>query len=310
MNDSVIEIRGVSKTFRSGLRREPVRALRDVDVTVARGTVTAFVGPNGAGKTTTINTVLGFLKPDQGRVSVFGLNAGSREARRRLGFQSEIFHPYPFHTARAAMEFYGRLSGQPRKTLRETVAHQLERLGLGDSMDRRVGTFSKGMIQRLGLAQALLHRPELLLLDEPTTGLDPQGRKLVADIIQEEQASGTTVFLSSHILSDVERTCDRFIMIRNGEVVLKQEMGDLCHQEKWEIEVMGWRAGAGADLARAGYRPSRVDGTAAYFECSEGEKQDLLRQVLDLSLEVDVVRRPSRSLEDIYMEHVKGQRSV
>ncbi len=310
MNDSVIEIRGVSKTFRSGLRRVPVHALREVDVTVGRGTVTAFVGPNGAGKTTTINIVLGFLKPDHGSVFVFGLEAGSRDARRRLGFQSEIFHPYPFHTAKAAMEFYGRLSGQPREDLAEAVEYQLERLGLGDSMDRKVGTFSKGMIQRLGLAQALLHRPELLLLDEPTTGLDPQGRKLVADIIQEEQARGTTVFLSSHILSDIERTCDRLIMIRNGEVVLRQEIGPLFQQEGWEIEVTGWCAGAESDLARAGYRPARVDGTIAYFECTDAEKRNLLRRVLDLSLDVGVVRRPSRSLEDIYMEHVQGQRHV
>ena len=310
MSDSVIEIRGVSKTFRSGLRRVSVRALRDVDLTVARGTVTAFVGPNGAGKTTTINTVLGFLKPDQGSVSVFGLEAGSREARRRLGFQSEIFHPYPFHTARAAMEFYGRLSGQPGDNLAEAVEHQLERLGLGDSMDRKVGTFSKGMTQRLGLAQALLHRPELLLLDEPTTGLDPQGRKLVADIIREEQAGGTTVFLSSHILSDIERTCDRLIMIRNGEVVLKQEIGARFHQDGWEIEVLGWHAEPDAELARAGYHPAHVDGTAAWFECSSAEKKDLLRRVLDSSFDVGVVRRSALSLEEIYMEHVKGRRGV
>ena len=305
MNDSVIEIRRLSKTFRSGLRRVPVHALRNVDVTVTRGTVTAFVGPNGAGKTTTINTVLGLLKPDQGSVSVFGLEAGSREARRRLGYQSEIFHPYPFHTARGAMEFYGRLSGQPRETLSEAVEHQLDRLGLGDAMDRKVGTFSKGMTQRLGLAQALLHRPELLLLDEPTTGLDPQGRKLVADIIQEERASGTTVFLSSHILSDIERTCDRLIMIRNGEIVVEQEIGAHFHRDGWEIEVLGWRSGTEADLAQAGYRPARVDGTAAYFECSNAEKTDLLRRVLDLPLEVGVVRRPAHSIEDLYMQHVK-----
>ena len=310
MNESVIEIQGVSKTFRSGLRRVPVRALRNVDVTVARGTVTAFVGPNGAGKTTTINTVLGFLRPDQGSISVFGLKAGSREARRRIGFQSEIFHPYPFHTAKAAMEFYGRLSGQPRADLADAVECQLERLGLGDSMDRKVGTFSKGMTQRLGLAQALLHRPELLLLDEPTTGLDPQGRKLVADIIQEEQMNGTTVFLSSHILSDIERTCDRLIMIRNGEVVLEQEIGSRFHQDGWEIEVLGWGAEADADLARAGYRPGRVDGTVACFECSSADKSDLLRRVLDLSLDVGVIRRPALSLEEIYMDHVKGRRGA
>ena len=310
MNDSVIEIRGVSKTFRSGLRRVPVHALREVDVTVGRGTVTAFVGPNGAGKTTTINTVLGFLKPDHGSVSVFGLEAGSREARRRLGFQSEIFHPYPFHTARGALEFYGRLSGQPHEDLAEAVEYQLERLGLGDSMDRKVGTFSKGMNQRLGLAQALLHRPELLLLDEPTTGLDPQGRKLVADIIREEQANGTTVFLSSHILSDIERTCDRLIMIRNGEIVLEQEIGARIHRDGWEIEVLGWGAGADAGLARAGFRPARVGGAVACFECSSAEKNDLLRRVLDLSLDVGAIRRATPSLEEIYMEHVEGRRGA
>src|SRR6185503_2086233 len=131
----------------------------------------------------------------------------------------EIFHTYPFYTAKQVLHYYGRLTGLPASNLHQAIPPLLDRMGLADASDRKAVTFSKGMNQRLGLAQALLHDPELLILDEPTSGLDPEGRRLVLDIIREEKARGRTIFLSSHILSDVERTCDEVFMIRKGEIV-------------------------------------------------------------------------------------------
>src|SRR6516225_760776 len=212
--DAVIQIDGLTKTFRSRLRRQEVCAVRDVSLRVERGSVVAFVGPNGAGKTTTIYALLGLVRPDRGVVRLFGRPAGSIEARRRTGFQSEIFYTYGFKTAMGVLSFYGELSEMPSHRIAEAVPRQLARLGLSQAARRKVRGFSKGMMQRLGLAQALLHEPELLILDEPTTGLDPEGRKLVADIIREEKERGVTVFLSSHILSDVERTCDHVVILR------------------------------------------------------------------------------------------------
>jgi ABC-2 type transport system ATP-binding protein len=306
MSEAVLEVEGLSKTFRSGLRRRVVRAVNGLNLRVERASVVAFVGPNGAGKTTTILTLLGFLRPDRGRIAVFGEPAGSTAARRRIGFQSEIFYTYPFHTARGALAFYGRLSGISRAESAPAIDRQLARLGLAEATDRKVGTFSKGMMQRLGLAQALLHEPELLILDEPTTGLDPEGRKLVADIILEEKALGRTVFLSSHILSDVERTCDRVVMIRKGELVLSEDMARLSGDgDLWEIEVMADEA-ALASLEVAGFsRPDKRE-RACIFLCSTENKRELLRRAAELGLDVGAVRRRSRSLEDLYMEHLGG----
>ena len=175
-----------------------------------------------------------------------------------------------------------------------------------EAADRKVGTFSKGMMQRLGLAQALLHEPEFLVLDEPTTGLDPEGRKLVAEIILEEKAQERTVFLSSHILSDVERTCDRVVMIRNGEVVLAEDIERLTgDQELWEVEVLGEDASSDSLVAAGFNRVNRQPGKAT-FVCSLDEKRRLLQQMTEAGLEVGTLKRRSQSLEDLYMKHVGG----
>jgi ABC-2 type transport system ATP-binding protein len=275
----------------------------DLTLRVERGSVVAFVGPNGAGKTTTIYALLGLLNPDRGKIRLFGLPPKNEAARRRIGFQSEIFHTYGFKTAERALRFYGQLAEMPADKIAEAVPRQLTRLGLGAASRRKVRGFSKGMFQRLGLAQALLHQPELLILDEPTTGLDPEGRKLVAEIILEEKNRGTTVFLSSHILSDVERTCDHVVILREGSVAFSESMAALRGgSDEWEIEVLNCTPRARESIDRANLREQGPD---VLVRCSTADKNAVLRRLLEAEAEIGTVRR-TRSLEDLYMQYAGG----
>jgi ABC-2 type transport system ATP-binding protein len=305
VSDPVIDIHGLTKIYRSGLRRTPVHAVKNLTLTVERGAIVAFVGPNGAGKTTTIHTMLGFLAPDTGRVRLFGLPPGPA-ALRRIGYQSEIFHTYPFYKAREALRYYGRLSGMTREAIDAAVPPLLARMGLEEAGNRAVSTFSKGMTQRLGLAQAMLHDPELLILDEPTSGLDPEGRRLVLDIIREEKVKGRTVFLSSHILADVERTCDEVVMVNQGEVAFSRQIAAFRPGgENWEIEVTGWTAAHRELLGDLAYTVAAEADGSAMLVCAAGAKQALLHRLTSLPLEVGTVQRVrGASLEDTYLQHV------
>ncbi len=304
MNDAVIDIRALTKTYRTGFRQAPVHAVRNLALTVARGSIVAFVGPNGAGKTTTIHTVLGFLHPDSGSVRIFGMPPGPT-TRRRIGYQPEIFNTYPFYTARGSLRFYGGLSGMSRQEIDRATPPLLDRLGLAQAAGRTVAGFSKGMTQRLGLAQALLHDPELLILDEPTSGLDPEGRRLVIDIIREEKQKGKTIFLSSHILADVERTCDEVVMFVNGEVAFTERIGAAPESTLWEIEVLGWTDASPAWLHAHPFEVSTRDGTRATLECETDAKRALLHAITATPLDVVSVRpRREGSLEEKYLRHV------
>lgn len=302
---AVIEIEGLQKSFRSWFRRGETCAVRDVSLRVERGSVVAFVGPNGAGKTTTIYALLGLLRPDRGSIRLFGEAAGSIGARRRTGFQSEIFYTYGFKTADRVLAFYGELSEMPPDRIAKAVPRQLSRLGLSQTEGRKVHGFSKGMMQRLGLAQALLHDPELLILDEPTTGLDPEGRKLVADIIREEKERGVTVFLSSHILSDVERTCDHVVILRQGSVVLSESMDKLKRDsDEWEIEILAWTYAA----REAAGTVVPVGGDASAVRCTATDKDEVLLRLLQAGAKIGAVRR-RHTLEDLYMQYAGGSSS-
>jgi ABC-2 type transport system ATP-binding protein len=227
------------------------------------------------------------------------------EARKRTGFQAEVFYTYGFKTAEGVLNFYGTLSGMSEAQLKGAVPRHLERLGLARAAKRKVRGFSKGMMQRLGLAQALLHEPELLILDEPTTGLDPEGRKLVSDIILEERARGATVFLSSHILSDVERTCDHVVILSRGKVVFSESMAKLrSDADEWEIEVPALPASMQDDGLR-----SRTDAAGlTVVRCSGAEKDALLLRLLQAGASIGNVRR-AHTLEDVYMLHAGGSSS-
>lgn len=216
---AAIDVRGLVKTYSEGLiARKTFQALKGITLQVQRGEVFGLLGPNGAGKTTLIKTLLGIVRRSSGEAYLLGEVAGSREARRKIGYLPENLNFSAHHTAVRALQFYGRLSQVPEQRIRERSAELLEKVGLKGREKELVRKYSKGMRQRLGLAQALLHEPELLILDEPTDGLDPVGRSEIRKLINWLREQGKTVFLNSHILQEVELVCDRVAILAGGQL--------------------------------------------------------------------------------------------
>lgn len=208
----------VSKEYRSGVGRKRVKALIDLDLEVPRGEVFGFLGPNGAGKSTAIKTLLHLIRPDCGDVTILGRAVSDPEVRRHVGYLPENPYFYDYLTAEELLWFGGKSAGMAAEAIRRRSAMLLERFNLSGAAKRRLSSYSKGMVQRAGLALALIHDPQVAILDEPMSGLDPLGRKMVADLILELKAQGKTVFFSTHILSDIERICDRAGIIVAGRL--------------------------------------------------------------------------------------------
>jgi ABC-2 type transport system ATP-binding protein len=237
VNDVVLRATGVAKQYRMPFSNRRVDAVRDVSFEVRRGEIFGFLGPNGAGKTTTIKMLTGLVSATRGSMEVLGARVPAPDAMAKVGFLPENPYVYPYLTPREFVELCGRLSGLSGGALGQKVARSLDRVGMAAAMDRPARTLSKGMLQRVGLAAALVHDPELLILDEPMSGLDPVGRKEVRDLVLEEQQRGRTVFFSSHILSDVEMLCDRVCILRRGEVVVAGALGELLAEGKRRSEI-------------------------------------------------------------------------
>jgi ABC-2 type transport system ATP-binding protein len=216
--EPAITCRGLSKIYKVGFWQRKVRGLANLDINVQGGEVFGFVGPNGAGKTTTLKILVGLQFQSGGVASIFGHPVGTRAANELLGFLPERPYFYSHLTAKELLRFYGQLFNQRGVDLEKRVEALLERVGLLSFQKVPLRAYSKGMLQRAGLAQALLNNPKVILLDEPMSGLDPMGRMLVRDLILEEKAKGTTVFFSSHILADVEQICDRVGIMVQGEL--------------------------------------------------------------------------------------------
>ena len=228
----VVTVDRISKSYPTGFWRKRVRVLSDLSFSVEPNEIVGFLGPNGAGKTTTIKILNRLAFPDQGTVTVFGEEAGRRpEARRRIGFMPEHPYFYEYLTGKEFLFLCGRLHSMGAREIRERSRAILSRVGLDGAGDTAIRKFSKGMMQRLGLAQALLHDPELVILDEPMSGLDPTGRMEVRSLIRELKGSGKTVFFSSHILSDVEALCDRVVMLHRGRKVAEGTLEELVGRE-------------------------------------------------------------------------------
>jgi len=225
-----VEARGLGKRFRGRAGGGPVAALEGLDLAVPRGSVAGLLGPNGSGKSTTIRLLLGLHRPTSGTARVLGLPAGHPDARRRTGYMPEEADLYPFLTARESVETAAALHGMGRREREEAAGRMLERVGLAAEARRRVEGFSRGMRRRVALAQALVHGPELLVLDEPTAGLDPVGREGLLALLEECRGKGVTVLLSSHVLSDVERLCDRVAILGAGRLAAEGTLQEVLEK--------------------------------------------------------------------------------
>lgn len=238
MSSPVIDISGLHKTYVSGIRRRRINALQGVDLSVPPGEVLGILGPNGAGKTTLLKVLLGIVRPSAGDARLFGQPAGDPAARRRMGYLPEN-HRFPTYlTARQTLDIYGRLADLPHADRIERIPRLLEEVGLASWEDTRVGKFSKGMMQRLGLAQALLNQPEVVILDEPTDGVDPVGRRDIRDRLRALKQAGTTVVINSHLLSEIELVCDRVLIMNKGRIIRSGTVDEVARQGTgWRVEV-------------------------------------------------------------------------
>jgi len=289
----------------SGLRKEygAKVAVADLSLTVQRGEIFGFLGPNGAGKTTAVKMLLGLIAPTAGAGRILGRPLSDIEVRRRIGFLPEHFRFYDWLTARELLRYHGKLLGMTDAACKRQIPQLLDLVGLIRHADQRLKTFSKGMLQRVGLAQALLNDPELVFLDEPTSGLDPIGRRMVRDVIRHLREKGCTVFLNSHLLGEVEITCDRVAFIREGVVVRTASLGQLVQGETTvRIRAAGVTAQTLEGLKRWG-REVRADGTHIHMVVDEEESLPAIADWIVASGARLYALTPERvSLEDLFMQ--------
>jgi ABC-2 type transport system ATP-binding protein len=310
MTAPLIFVDGLQKEFVQGFFRRRVMAVRSVSFEVSEGDIFGFLGPNGAGKTTTIKMLTGLIAPTRGSARLFGEPIPSRAARARIGFLPENPYIYPYLTPFEFVEHCARLSGISRKSVRARARTVLDQVGILYAADRQVGRISKGMLQRTGLAAALVADPELLILDEPMSGLDPVGRKEVRDLIFDERKKGRTIFFSTHILSDVEALCDRVTILRRGEVVVSGRLRDLLKRDVRRTDIA--LTGAGdqliSSLAGAGHGIRR-EGARVVVEI-EGESRvaEVLKQALDAGANVSEVTPRHETLEDLFVREAIAAR--
>ncbi len=291
----------------SGLRKEygAKVAVADLSLTVQRGEIFGFLGPNGAGKTTAVKMLLGLIAPTAGAGRILGRPLSDIEVRRRIGFLPEHFRFYDWLTARELLRYHGKLLGMTDAACEKQIPELLEMVGLIHHADQRLKTFSKGMLQRVGLAQALLNDPELVFLDEPTSGLDPIGRRMVRDVIRHLRDKGCAVFLNSHLLGEVEITCDRVAFISEGVVVRTASLRQLIAGETTvHIRAAGVTPETLEGLKQWG-REVRADGTYIHMVVDEEESLPAIANWIVANGARLYALTPERvSLEDLFMEVV------
>ncbi|WP_018970908.1 ABC transporter ATP-binding protein [Rubritalea marina] len=274
----VVEIRGFRKEFKSALLRKRLVAVKGLSMEIAEGEVYGLIGPNGAGKSTTMKALLGLLQPSAGECRVFGHDASKVDARHQVGYLPENPYFFKHQTARETLEFYGKLCGLRGGGLKARVQEMLDLVRLADAAERRLSGFSKGMLQRIGLAQALIQDPKLLVLDEPTAGVDPIGSREIRDLILSLKGRGVTVFLCSHLLEQVQEVCDRVGVIYEGEMVVQGSVDSLC--------------GAGDEVQLS------VGGL------DDAGLQSLRRWIVEQGGSVEAMARRERSLESVFIDVV------
>ena len=306
--DALLQVDHLSKTFRGNWLFDSTRALADVTLEVRAGETVGLLGPNGAGKTTTFKAIAGLIRPSGGRVLLFGLPPRRREARARLGFLPENPYFYDFLSGEEVVDLAARLVGVPRAERPARVAASLDRAGLGDARRRLLRTYSKGMKQRVGIAQALVGGPELVLLDEPMTGLDPIGRREVRDLIGGLADERTGVLFSTHVLQDVELTCDRVVILAEGRIRREGTLEELVAglPSTVEVTVRGLPA-ASADAAAQAVGAQRLGGAGGrlvYRAPDPAAAERLRAAVVERGGAVTAIDPQPPRLEDAFLETV------
>jgi ABC-2 type transport system ATP-binding protein len=305
-----VRTQGLTKHYRHPWTLQILRGLENLDLEVRRGEVFGYLGPNGAGKTTTLKLLTGLHRPTRGEAWIFGHSIESHESRRRLGFLPEQPYFYDYLNGIEYLEFAGQLSGLAAQEAHERAKHWLGRVGLGEKPKVRLRKYSKGMLQRLGLAAALVHEPELLILDEPMSGLDPFGRRDVRDLILEQRERGATVLFSSHILPDVEMICDRVGILLGGTLTRVATVGELVsgHRHHMEVRCTGVTTHLlPADLAPIVERREHAHETM--FILSDVDRTpELLRWLVAQGIQVRAMTPHRPTLEELFMEAAESAR--
>jgi ABC-2 type transport system ATP-binding protein len=302
MDAPAIEVRGLRKVFRTTVTRGRINALDGIDLSVRPGELFGLLGPNGAGKTTTVKILLGLTRPTEGQAFISGLSVSDPESRRSVGYLPEGHKIPNYLTARQALSIFGRMSGLDSAAIKRRSVELLDTLRIGQWIDVRVKKFSKGMTQRLGLAMALIHSPKVLLLDEPTDGVDPVGRREIRDLLRELAKNGTAILINSHLLTEMEMTCDRVAVLRSGKVVAQGSVEELTRQPaKYKVTATAYD-----DTLLSQFGAERVNG---HVELSVADLQQLNAFVDQIRARGALVSElaPLRStLEDIFVDLVRA----
>ncbi len=300
-----LEYDGITKEYRSWSGRRRVRALQQFSLSAERGEIFGFLGPNGAGKSTAIHLAMGFMRPSSGSGRMLGKRFGDAATRRRVGFLAENVALY-HRQAEAAIRFYGGLNGLHGAALDHATRAALEAVDLQSESGRNLGQFSRGMLQRMGLAQALVNDPELLILDEPTSALDPAARVSIRELLLKFRSQGKTIFLSSHLLSEVELICDRVAILSRGRVVRTGTLNAMLETTD-QVDIVA------QSIAPRLFANSTAEGERIRFTVSKSQKREALERVWAAGGEVVSVTPVRRSLEELFLEltsHEGGNRGA
>jgi ABC-2 type transport system ATP-binding protein len=309
--DAIIRVEEVVKDYRPGFGLRKKRVLHGISFEVMQGEIFGFVGPNGAGKTTTLKVLMGLITATKGSASILGHDVRETAYRREIGFLPENAYFYDYLSGRELLDFYARLSGVGRAERAERVAMLLDWVGLTHAADARIRTYSKGMAQRVGIAQALVHDPSVVFLDEPMSGLDPIGRKEIRDLILRLQSEGKTIFMNTHILSDVEMVCDRVAIIVEGSIRYQGRTEELLSgkDQPCEIVLSGITPQAANEIEERFSGELRGFGDRIELRVSEKDVNGVLSSVLQSGGQVLSVTPSRVSLESIFMHAVEETKS-
>lgn len=310
MSETIV-VSQLQKTFRTPLRRKRVFAVKSLSFSVGTGEIFGFLGPNGAGKTTTIKMITGLIKPSSGTVKVLGGEPGSLSVLARMGYLPEHPYFYDYLKPEELLDIFGQLFGISANERKRRIDELLEMVGLGHARGRVLRKFSKGMLQRTGIAQALLNDPELVILDEPLSGLDPVGRKEVIDLIARLKEQGKTVFFSSHILSDIERLCDRVAILDKGEMKATGKLSDLLSGGGNDREIVyAGKTTLSLETLPGVRRVERIGHEMIRLVCEGTSSNKTIGLLLDQNVEIVSVSERRMTLEQLFMASASSQNGV